>query len=169
MIYTTTYHSPCGQFRLGAYEGRLCLCDWLYRIHPERILKRLSTGLGEEFLQGSSDVLRQAAAQLDEYFDGKRKAFSVPLLLVGTDFQKAVWQELQNIPYGAAITYAEEARRIGRPEAVRAVANANGANALSIFVPCHRVIGANGMLGGYAGGADAKRWLLEMEGNKAFR
>lgn len=113
--------------------------------------------------------MRQAAAQLDEYFAGKRKAFSVPLLLVGTDFQKAVWQELQNIPYGAAITYAEEARRIERPEAVRAVANANGANALSIFVPCHRVIGANGMLGGYAGGADAKRWLLEMEGNKAFR
>lgn len=145
------------------------MCGWIERKHPERVCRRLTASLGEEFQQGSSDVLRQAAAQLDEYFDGKRKAFSVPLLLVGTDFQKAVWQELQNIPYGAAITYAEEARRIGRPEAVRAVANANGANALSIFVPCHRVIGANGMLGGYAGGADAKRWLLEMEGNKAFR
>lgn len=132
-------------------------------------MRRLATGLGKEFLQGTSDVLQEAAAQLDEYFAGKRRAFSVPLLLVGTDFQKTVWQELQRIPYGSTITYAGEARRIGRQEAVRAVANANGANALSIFVPCHRVIGADGMLGGYAGGADAKRWLLRAEGDKAFR
>lgn len=168
MIYTTTYHSPCGPLRLASHDGRLCLCDWLERKHPELIRRRLTTSLGQEFRQGSTAVLQEAAAQLDEYFAGRRRAFSVPLLLVGTDFQKAAWQELQRIPYGSTLSYAEEAIRIGRPEAVRAVANANGANAVSIFVPCHRVIGANGSLGGYAGGTDAKRWLLEMEGKKAF-
>lgn len=169
MIYTTTYHSPCGPLRLGSHGSRLCLCDWLESKHHERICRRLTAILGEEFSQGSSDVLQETAAQLDEYFAGRRKAFYVPLLLVGTDFQKAVWQELQNIPYSATISYAEEARRLGRPEAVRAVANANGANAVSIFVPCHRVVGTDHSLAGYAGGIDVKLWLLRMEGKEAFR
>ena len=88
----------------------------------------------------------------------------MPLLFVGTDFQKNVWQELLKIPYGATITYADLAARLGRPNAVRAVANANGANAISIFAPCHRVVGSNGTLGGYGGGIEAKRFLLGLEG-----
>ena len=109
-------------------------------------------------------VLQVARRQLDEYFKGERQIFDMPLLFVGTDFQKNVWQELLKIPYGATITYADLAARLGRPNAVRAVANANGANAISIFAPCHRVVGSNGTLGGYGGGIEAKRFLLGLEG-----
>ena len=95
--------------------------------------------------------------------------FDVPLLFVGTDFQKTVWNELLNIPFGTTVSYGEMARRIGMPKAVRAVANANGANAMSIFVPCHRVIGSNRSLTGYGGGLEAKRKMLELEGLYFFQ
>lgn len=104
--------------------------------------------------------------QLDEYFAGERREFDVPLMFAGTEFQKAVWDVLSRIPYGRTETYSELARRIGRPAAVRAIANAVGSNALSILVPCHRVIGADGTLtgyAGYAGGLPAKRHLLALE------
>ena len=117
-----------------------------------------------EFEEGTSDVIERAAAQLDEYFAGRRRAFDVPLLFVGTDFQKVVWNELLQIPFGQTMSYGEMARRIGMPKAVRAVANANGANAISIFAPCHRVIGSDLSLTGYGGGLEAKRKLLELEG-----
>lgn len=101
--------------------------------------------------------------QLDEYFAGQRREFDVPLMFAGTEFQKVVWDELMLIPHGRTTTYGELARRIGRPAAVRAIANAVGSNALSILVPCHRVIGADGALTGYAGGLPAKRHLLALE------
>jgi methylated-DNA-[protein]-cysteine S-methyltransferase len=101
--------------------------------------------------------------QLDEYFAGERQEFDVPLKLEGTPFQRGVWRELARIPFGTTITYAELARRIGRPTASRAVGHANGRNPISILVPCHRVVGAGGQLTGYAGGVDKKRWLLERE------
>ncbi len=101
--------------------------------------------------------------QLAEYFAGRRQEFTVPLKLVGTPFQRSVWQELLRIPFGSTISYAELARRIGQPTASRAVGNANGRNPVSILVPCHRVIGANGQLTGYGGGIDRKQWLLEWE------
>lgn len=107
------------------------------------------------------DLVRE---QLAEYFAGARQQFEVPFKLFGTPFQQRVWHELTRIPYGRTITYAELARRIGRPSASRAVGNANGRNPISILVPCHRVIGASGKLTGYAGGVDKKEWLLAWEG-----
>ncbi|HLG67599.1 MAG TPA: methylated-DNA--[protein]-cysteine S-methyltransferase [Acidimicrobiales bacterium] len=113
--------------------------------------------------------LATAAEQLTRYFGGDPTDFCVPLWPAGTPFQRAVWQALAGIPYGTTVTYAEVARRVGRPAAFRAVGQANGANPLPIFLPCHRVVAARGKLGGYAGGLDVKRWLLELEGVPAPR
>ena len=157
------YTSPCGELLLGAYDGRLCLCDWLTEKHHARVMNRLQRSLRAEITEAADPVLEEAAKQLDEYFAGKRREFDIPLLPVGTDFQKHVWQALRAIPYGTTISYADLARRLNMPKAVRAVANANGANAISIFVPCHRVVGADGSLTGYAGGLDAKQWLQTFE------
>jgi methylated-DNA-[protein]-cysteine S-methyltransferase len=104
-----------------------------------------------------------AREQLAEYFAGERQQFDVPLKLVGTAFQLRVWQELVRIPFGTTISYAQLAQRLGKPTASRAVGHANGRNPISIIVPCHRVIGADGKLTGYAGGVDKKRWLLALE------
>jgi O-6-methylguanine DNA methyltransferase len=107
--------------------------------------------------------------QLEEYFDGGRREFDLPLDLRGTPFQLRVWAELQRIPYGSTISYGELARRLGNPNLTRAVGAANGANPVSIVVPCHRVIGADGSLTGYGGGLDAKRRLLELERPRSGR
>ena len=107
--------------------------------------------------------LRAAQRQLEEYFAGERAEFSLPLESHGTDFQQRVWSALRAIPFGATISYGELARRIGNPRAVRAVGLANGRNPISIIVPCHRVIGANGTLTGYGGGLERKRFLLALE------
>ena len=106
--------------------------------------------------------------QLLEYFAGRRKAFDVPLAPKGTPFQLAVWNALLEVPYGETVTYAELARRIGRPAAVRAVGAANGANPIPVIIPCHRVIGSNGTLTGYGGGIERKQWLLALEGRRLF-
>lgn len=135
------------------------MCDWPVEKHRKRLVRML----GAEFVEGSTPVIDRAIAQLDEYFAGSRCRFDIPLLLVGTPFQKSVWTELLAIPCATTVSYAELARRIGRPTAVRAVANSVGANALSIFVPCHRVIGADSSLTGYAGGLLAKNYLLNLE------
>jgi methylated-DNA-[protein]-cysteine S-methyltransferase len=109
--------------------------------------------------------LRAAAAQLEEYFAGTRRNFDLPLAPTGTTFQLSVWKALAAIPYGATVTYSELAQRVGRPGASRAVGQANGANPLPIVYPCHRVVAAGGRLGGYGGGLDVKRRLLELEGS----
>lgn len=163
-IITRRYESPCGTLLLGSFEDRLCLCDWQVEKHRTPVANRLRRVLKAEFEEAASEVTEKAAAQLDEFFAGKRRKFDVPLLFIGTDFQKKVWNELLNIPYGETISYGEMARSIGMPKAVRAVANANGANAISIFAPCHRVIGSDHSLTGYAGGLETKRMLLELEG-----
>ena len=111
-----------------------------------------------------SEITDVASQQLGEYFRRERTAFDLPLLFVGTEFQKRVWEELLRIPYGTTLSYGEMARNLGIPRAVRAVANANGANPISIIAPCHRVIGSNGTLTGYGGGLETKRYLLELEG-----
>jgi len=113
--------------------------------------------------QRSPSRLREARAQLAAYFAGKLLTFDLPFAPSGTEFQQRVWDELLQIPYGDTISYIELARRLGKPSAMRAVGAANGANPLAIFVPCHRVIGANGTLVGYGGGLPAKRWLLDHE------
>ena len=164
MIKTKRYESPCGILLLGSYEGKLCLCDWQKEKHHDYVSRRLKRFLQTDFEEGTSEVIEKAVRQLDDFFAGKRKEFDVPLLFVGTDFQKTVWNELLKIPFGTTVSYGEMARRIGMPKAVRAVANANGANAISILAPCHRVIGSDHSLTGYGGGLDVKRTLLELEG-----
>lgn len=162
-IIISRYESPCGTLMLGSFADRLCLCDWQVERHRGHVESRLRRMLGAEFEEGTSPVIDKAITQLDEYFAGARREFDVPLLFVGTDFQKKVWDALLTIPYGQTISYGEMARRIGMPTAVRAVANANGANAISIFAPCHRVIGSDRKLTGYAGGLAAKEYLLTLE------
>ena len=157
------YQSPCGELLLGSFEEKLCLCNWAIEKHPGRVEKRLRAGLKADYEEGMSDVIQEAMNQLDTYFRLERKSFDVPLLTVGTDFQKQVWEALQEIPYGKTCSYGELAERIGQPKAVRAVANANGANAISLFIPCHRIIGSDYSLTGYGGGLEAKKFLLELE------
>ena len=157
------YHAPCGDLLLGSFNGKLCLCDWAAEKRHESVRRRLQRILQAGFEEGTSDIIREAEIQLDEYFNRRRTVFDVPLLFVGTDFQKTVWRSLAGIPYGRTLSYSALARRIGSPKAVRAVANANGANALSIFAPCHRVVGNDGSLTGYGGGLAAKKFLLDME------
>ena len=159
------YRFPCGEMMLGSFDGRLCLCDWIDGRCRASVDQRLQRILNAEYVEGSSDVIERARQQLDEYFLNKRREFDIPLLFVGTDFQKKVWNELLKIPYGKAISYGDLAQRIGMPNAVRAVANANAVNAISIIVPCHRVIGSNGSLTGYGGGLERKRFLLDLEKN----
>ena len=162
-IIVKPYQSPCGVLLLGSIKDKLCLCDWCTEKHSDRVDRRLKRMLDAEFEEGTSDVIAYAERQLDEYFSGKRRIFDVPLFFIGTDFQKTVWDELLKIPFGTTISYGEMAQRIGRPKAVRAVANANGANPMSIFAPCHRVIGSDHSLTGYGGGLGTKQMLLKLE------
>ncbi len=163
VIVTTTYAAPCGTLILGSIGSELCLCDWRGGKDRSVVESRIRRLLDADLQPGHSEPLDQAMSQLDEYFQGERKAFTIPLRLAGTAFQQRVWRELQLQPYGTTATYADLAQRIGNARAVRAVASANGANALSIFMPCHRVTGAGGALTGYAGGVAAKQYLLELE------
>jgi len=124
----------------------------------------LPHGADDGIEDSNSEVLLQARRQLEEYFEGRRRDFDLPLRLHGTLFQRRVWNALLEIPYGATWSYGELARRIANPSASRAVGLANGRNPISILVPCHRVIGADGSLTGYGGGLERKRWLLAHEG-----
>lgn len=162
------YHSPFGDLILGSFENKLCLCDWTVKRNKDLVNKRLCKILQAVYEEKTSDIIQETAKQLDEYFDKKRFKFDIPLLLVGTDFQKSVWNKLIEIPYGTTLSYGGLAKLLEKPQAVRAVANANGGNAISIIVPCHRVIGSNHTLTGYAGGLFVKKQLLELESEKIF-
>jgi len=159
------YKSPIGELLLGSYDGKLCLADMKYRKMRTTIDTRIQKGLKAEYVEQSSEVIEETIKQMQEYFSGERKEFDIPLLMVGSDFQKSVWEELMKIPYGATATYLELSKNIGNEKAVRAVASANGANAIAILIPCHRIIGSDGKLVGYAGGLSAKKKLLELENN----
>ena len=150
----TTFASPLGDICLVADERAL---RGVY--FPEH---RQAPPPARE-LSGAHAVLESAARELTEYFAGHRRSFDTPCAAEGTPFQQAVWAQLARIPYGEVMSYGELARRLGRPQAARAVGAANGRNPLSIFVPCHRVSGGDGSLTGYAGGLAVKRWLLEHE------
>lgn len=139
------------------------MCDWRYRKNRDAVDARIQQGLKAEYLEHEDVVLEKTQQQLNEYFNHERKVFEIPLLMVGTPFQKSVWKRLLKIPFGQTASYLELARAIGNTKAVRAVASANGANAHSIIVPCHRIIGSNGKLVGYAGGTEAKAKLLGLE------
>ena len=160
------YYSPCGEIILASVDDELCLCDWNEMPCAERNKLRLLRYMKAEFKIETSPILELAKKQLNEYFTGNRKIFDIPLHLVGTDFQKKVWNALLDIPYGETRSYKEIAQSIGSPNSVRAVAGAIGANGISIFIPCHRVIGSNHSLTGFAGGLVAKRILLEIESER---
>lgn len=162
-IHIQHFFSPCGELVLTSYADKLCLCDWFDSPCYERNKRRIERYLKASFKTETSSVLEEAKRQLDEYFSGNRKAFTIPLHLVGTDFQQQVWNELLNIPYGSTTSYKEIAQSIGKPKAVRAVAGAIGANGISILIPCHRVLGSDNSLTGYAGGLKAKKMLLQIE------
>ena len=163
IIHTMPFRSPYGDLLLGEFRGELCLCDWMHRPQRGILDRRVEHGLRAAFQAGQSDVLLEARAQLEAYFVGERKAFSLPMRTVGTPFQEKVWEQLKGIPYGELLSYAQLAEKLGDPTAVRAVAAANGANALSILIPCHRVIGSSGEMTGYAGGVATKQALLHLE------
>lgn len=157
------YKTPYGELLLGAFDNQLCLCDWRYRKMRANIDGRIKRALDAEYIEGSSPVIKDTIQQLNEYFQMQRKHFDLPLLLLGTEFQKQVWHALLQVEYGETSSYLKLAEQIGNKSAVRAVASANGANSISIIVPCHRIIGSKGELVGYAGGLRAKQKLLESE------
>lgn len=131
----------------------------------ETVDNRLQKGLNATFVEQDDEILKKTRKQLDEYFNMERKEFTIPLVTVGTHFQKSVWEGLLQIPYGTTSSYLQLAKNINNEKAVRAVANANGANAIAIIIPCHRIIGTNGTLTGFGGGLALKKRLLELEQN----
>lgn len=156
-----TYHyklmpSPVGELTLVARNGKLSAILW-------EVERANRVRLGELIESHDSPVLRETERQLKEYFAGTRNQFELELDFTGTDFQKQVWQALLTIPFGETRSYSQIAEQIGNPKAVRAVGAANGRNPISIIAPCHRVVGASGGLTGFAGGLEAKQYLLILE------
>ena len=158
------YKSPIGELILGDFNNKLCLADWRYRKMRTTIDNRIKKGLKAVYIEESSAVIKETMNQLDEYFSNKRTVFELDLLFVGTEFQQTVWNKLIKIPYGTTYSYLQLSKKLNNEKAIRAIASANGANAISIIVPCHRIIGADGKLVGYAGGLPAKKKLLQLEG-----
>ena len=148
--------SPVGELTLVARDGKLSAILW-------EVERANRVRLGELIEANDSPVLRETERQLKEYFAGTRNQFELELDFAGTDFQKQVWQALLTIPFGETRSYSQIAEQIGNPKAVRAVGAANGRNPISIIAPCHRVVGASGGLTGFAGGLEAKQYLLTLE------
>ncbi len=163
MIKTTKIQTPLGEMIAAASEEGICLLEFSDDKIVNDELTELKELLYTEIKEGRSKHLRHLKKQLKEYFSGKRKIFDLPLVTPGSDFQKAVWDELLKIPYGETVSYHQQAEAINKPGAVRAVGSANGSNRIAIVIPCHRVIGADGALVGYGGGLQRKRWLLDHE------
>jgi AraC family transcriptional regulator, regulatory protein of adaptative response / methylated-DNA-[protein]-cysteine methyltransferase len=163
MILTQTIDTPIGLMVAGAVKDGICLLEFTDRKMLNTEYKIIRKYLSSEIADGNNDLLNDLRSELSEYFSGRRKEFSVPLVFTGTDFQKSVWNALVRIPYGSTRTYGEQSALLGNALSVRAVAGANGMNKISIIVPCHRVIGENGNLTGYGGGLWRKKWLIEHE------
>ena len=157
-VVVTVHPSPIGPLTLMADDGHLT------HLMMEDQAHATDTPPGS---RRDDDAFDEVRSQLDEYFAGTRTEFDLPMRLEGTDFQRRVWAQLCAIPYGETISYGELARRIGNPNAFRAVGLANGRNPVAVIVPCHRVIASDGSLGGYGGGLDRKVHLLELERSRA--
>ncbi len=157
------FESPIGPMIAGATEQGICLLEFTDRKILEAELKALSKLLNAQVEDGDNKYFPILEKQLEEYYKGERKTFGIPLLIPGTDFQQSVWKELLNIPYGVTRSYKQQSMALKKPEAIRAVAHANGMNRIAIIIPCHRVIGNNGSLTGYGGGLWRKKWLLDLE------
>lgn len=155
--------TPLGTMFACAVKEGVCLLEFTDRKMLETEFRFLSKTMNAIIIQGRNEHFALLEKELEEYFAGGRKKFSVPIVTPGSSFQNSVWQALQAVPYGETSSYQQQAAMIARPDAIRAVANANGMNKISILVPCHRVIGADGSLTGYGGGIWRKQWLLAME------
>lgn len=162
------FKTPVGELILGSFKQQLCICDWRYRKMRSTIDNRIQKGLNAIYKEGNTDLINVVIQQLNEYFNDERKEFDIQIRMLGTDFQQQVWNELLKIPFGKTKTYLELSQNINNEKAIRAVASANGANALSIIIPCHRIIGSEGDLVGYAGGLSVKKRLLQLESNNPF-
>jgi len=156
-LYSTTHQTPVGDLTVIASDQGLRAILW-----PKESARR--AGIAERPRRGPDHrILKQTAAQLDEYFAGTRRSFDIPLDLEGTRFQVAAWRALASIPFGGTTSYGQQAAALGIPTAARALGAANRANPVCIVLPCHRVIGADGSLTGFAGGLPTKQWLLDHE------
>ncbi|CDF57399.1 methylated-DNA--[protein]-cysteine S-methyltransferase [Thermobrachium celere] len=146
-IYISFYDSPIGLIKISANERAIVSLDFVYKKSKEK----------------ENEIIKACKKQLDEYFKGTRKEFDIDIEIEGTEFQKMVWRELKKIPYGQKRSYKDIAIAIGNEKAVRAIGGANNKNKIAIIIPCHRVVGSDGSLTGYAGGLWRKQWLLEHE------
>lgn len=158
------YKTPVGDLILGVHRDQVVMADWKYRAQRQKLDERLRKKLNAVMEFRRAPLHDQIESQLEEYFVGDRKSFDLPLLLLGTDFQNLVWNALLDIPYGTSESYLSLSRKLNIEKSIRAVASANGANVISIIIPCHRIIGRDGKLVGYAGGLPAKKKLLLKEG-----
>lgn len=155
--------TPLGPMFVCATDQGICLLEFTDRRMLETEFSDLQKRLKAKILIGQNAPIKQLKKELSEYFEGTRKTFDVPLHTPGTDFQQQVWSELYKINYGTTTTYEQQAKNLGNPKAIRAVARANGYNRIAIVIPCHRVIGKDGSLMGYGGGLARKRWLIDHE------
>ncbi len=167
-IWINRIATPLGSMIMGVHDSGLCLLEFAERRMLDTQLKRLSQRMGRVFLPGEHPLMEQVKQQLDAYFNGSLRSFTLPLQAPGTVFQEAVWQELRAIPYGETRSYSQVAAQIGHADAVRAVGRANGDNRIAIIIPCHRVVGSGGEPTGYGGGIWRKEYLLAMEQAQAF-
>lgn len=159
----SVYNSPMGELIVGVSDEAVWLCVWRNSARLRRVMGRLSRLADVKFVDGVKPMTQRLCRELDEYFAGKRSIFRVPVKLCGSDFQVRVWSALSEVVYDTTISYSSLARRIGCATSVRPVASAMGDNALCLLLPCHRVIGIGGSIGGYAGSVEVKRRLLALE------
>ena len=167
-IWINRVATPLGSMIMGVHDGGLCLLEFAERRMLDTQLKRLSQRMGRVFLPGDHPMMERVKTELDAYFNGTLRKFTVPLQAPGTEFQESVWAALPAIPYGETRSYADVAEKIDHGDAVRAVGRANGDNRIAIIIPCHRVVGSDGELTGYGGGLWRKEYLLAMEQAQAF-
>jgi AraC family transcriptional regulator, regulatory protein of adaptative response / methylated-DNA-[protein]-cysteine methyltransferase len=163
LIDLARIETPLGPMYACADKNGICLLEFTDRKMLETEFKLIKKKFNAAIVYGSNKHLDLLKEELNEYFRGERKSFLVPLSTIGTDFQKLVWTELMNIPYGSTRSYTQQANALGKASAIRAIAQANGMNKISIVIPCHRVIGSDGQLTGYGGGLWRKKWLLDLE------
>lgn len=157
--------TPLGPMIAGATTEGVCILEFGNRIRLEQEIETLKMLLHTEMIPGRNEHLDQLEMELKQYFEGKLKTFSVKLHMPGNEFAQQVWKTLQEIPYGTTCSYKDQALRMKNPKAIRAIASTNGRNRLAIIIPCHRVIGSNGSMTGYAAGVEKKKWLLQFERN----
>jgi O-6-methylguanine DNA methyltransferase len=162
-IVTTLIETPLGPMLAGATDDGICLAEFSDRRMLPTQLETLRRRLGRPIVAGGHPHLDRLAAQLGEYFAGTRSSFDLPLVAPGSPFQERTWAELRSLPAGTTVNYEELARRVGRPQAQRAVGTANGANRIAVVIPCHRVVRKSGETGNYGGGRWRKAWLLAHE------